>query len=74
MSDSHKIESKSGILLSGSYEQKENIELPDETSILQVLDDLCNTVEEENATGQSVDEIPLNEPCAVIWDNACKRK
>ena len=68
------IESKFGILLSGSYEQKENIELPEETSILQVLDDPCNTVKKEYATGQSVDEIPLNEPCAVIWDNASGQK
>ena len=46
---------------------EENVIFPDESAMLSVLDDLQVVVKDSSNVEE--DELPLNEPCAVIWDN-----
>ena len=67
-----------GILLSGYHEKDIDnvIQFPDESTMLSVLDDIVDGVNEENMVEESVfeDDIQLKEPCAVIWDSSIKRE
>ena len=65
-----------GILLSGNHDKDiDNIvHFPDESMMLSILDDPNNeeVIREEEYEGE--EEIPLNEPCAVIWDNSNRQE
>ena len=64
-----------GVLLSGNHKDIDDIvNFPDESMMLSVLDDPDNegVAEEEEYEGD--EEIPLNEPCAVIWVNSTGRE
>ena len=62
-----------GILLAGDHEEdsNEDVEFPDESAILSLLDHDAESSdgekENENITTKQT-SIPLNEPCAVVWD------
>ena len=64
-----------GVMLSGNHKDIDDIvNFPDESMMLSVLDNPDNegVAEEEEYEGD--EEIPLNEPCAVIWDNSTGRE
>ena len=61
-----------GVLLSGNHEKdlEGTVVFPDESTMLSILDDPnYEVVVDEESSNVIKHEIPLNEPCAVIWDN-----
>ena len=67
-----------GILLSGDHEEdtSEDVEFPDEDSILISCSTDLNDDESGDIENNSTDEIsvPLNEPGAVVWDTPSGRE
>ena len=63
------------IFLSGNHEKDlGDVVFTDEATMLSVLDDPHYEVVVNHSSNVQDDEIPLSEPCTVIWDNSNGRE